>query len=112
MQNDVLPHPLGPLMMHVKGCLNMRSSHITDLWVLRKPLLNIAEWNGRIVAETPHLKKRDSVSLFFGLCDGMYLTVALLLLILRSVCNVTVTVSSPLNTRALMTSKLTVWEAL
>ena len=112
MQNEDLPDPLGPLMMHVKGCLNLRSSHMTDLSDLQTPLLLITEWNGRIVAEPSPLKKLDPIYLVFGLCDDMYLTVALLLLILRSVCNVTVTVSSPLNTRALMKSKLTVWEAL
>ena len=31
--------------------------------------------NGRIVTETPPLKKRDSKILVFGLCDDMYLSV-------------------------------------
>ena len=75
MQNDDLPDTLGPLMMHLKGCLNLRSSHMTDHSVLRTPLLNISKWNGRIVAETPPLKDRGSISLVFGLCDDMYLTV-------------------------------------
>ena len=75
MQNDDLPEPLRPLMMHVKGCLNLRSSHISDLSVTHKPLLNISELNGRIVTETSPLKKRDIISLVFGLCDDMYLTV-------------------------------------
>ena len=83
MQNDDLREPIGLLMMHVKGCLNLRSSNMTDHLVYPTPLLNISEWKGRIVTEVPSLKERDSIDLLFGLCHDMYLTVSSLALYLE-----------------------------
>ena len=61
--------------MHIMGCLNLRSSHVTDLLVYPTPLLNIAEGNGRVVTEAPSLQEGDSIFLVFGFCDNMYPTV-------------------------------------
>ena len=74
MQTNDIPDPLRPLMMHVNGCLNLRSSHRTDLAVYPTPPLNINEGNGRVVTETPSLKERDSMKLVHGPCNYMYLT--------------------------------------
>ena len=111
MQNDDLPDQLGPTMLHVKGFLNLRSSQMTDLEVYPTTLLNITEGNGRVFTEPPSLKEWDCINLFLGLGDYIILQSAILLLILCSVWTVTLSVSSRLNTRALMTSKLTVWRS-
>ena len=72
MQNDDLPEQLGPLMMQVNGCLNLRSLLMTDLAVYPTPSFKRIRRERTCCHRDTVLQERDPVNLILGLCDYLF----------------------------------------